>query len=205
MCTALPPPAALPPPSPAALPPIPPAISMIQEAQTNLPPPSPVAPLQSSPATVPDATTPGPTATGLLQETETPTTLTLESFALHDVTSRCNAAAIRTQGSYVVPADVVATVLFGCRSRQNLAACLVAKVFTVQEGQASNCRGVKGKTPLDLFRVKVIYAVSLHHFPLQHLETQVIADKEMRTAIDEVCRKTKRLPAAVENCQGSVV
>ena len=26
-----------------------------------------------------------------------------------------------------------------------------------------------------------------------------------RTAIDEVCRKTKRLPAAVENCQGSVV
>ena len=82
---------------------------------------------------------------------------------------------------------------------------LAAKVFTVWERQASNCRGVMGKTPLDVFRVKAIFAASMHHFPLQHLETQVIADKEMRTAIDEVCRKTKSLPAAVENCQGSVV
>ena len=62
-----------------------------------------------------------------------------------------------------------------------------------------------GKTPLDVFRVKAIYAASMHHFPLQRLETQVVADKEMRTAIDEVCRKTKRLPAAMENCQESVV
>ena len=107
---------------------------MIQEPQTNLPPPSPVAPLQSS-VSVPDATTPGSTPTELLHETETPTAVTLESFALQDVTSRCNVAATRTQGGYVVPADVVATALFGCRSR----------------------------------------------------------------------RKTKRLPAAVENCQGSVV
>ena len=131
--------------------------------------------------------------------------MTLESFALQDVTSRCNVAATRTQGGYVVPADVVATSLFGCRSTQNLAARLAAKIFTVRERQASNCRGVMEKTPLDVFRVKAIYAVSMHHFPLQRLETQVIADKEMRTAIDEVCRKTKRLPAAVENCQGSVV
>ena len=104
-----------------------------------------------------------------------------------------------------MPADVVATAVFGCRSRRNLAARLAAKVFTVRERQASNCHGVMGKTPLDIFRVKAIYAVSMHHFPLQRLEMKVIADKEMRTAIDEVCRKTKRLPAAVENCQGSVV
>ena len=196
-CTALPP--------PAPLPSLPPAMLMIQEPQTNLPPPSPVAPLQSSPPSVPDATTPGPTPTELLQETETPTAVTLESFALQDVTSRCNVAATRTQGGYVVPADVVATALFGCRSRRNLAARLAAKVFTVQERQASNCRGVMGKTPLDVFRVKAINAASMYHFALQRLETQVVADKEMRTAIDEVCRKAKRLPAAVENCQGSVV
>ena len=115
-CTALPLPAALPPSPPAPLPSLPPAMLMIQEPQTNLPPPSPVAPLQSSPASVPDATTPGPTPTELLQETETPTAVTLESFAHQDVTSRCNVAATRTQGSYVVPADVVATALFGCRS-----------------------------------------------------------------------------------------
>ena len=130
-CTALPP--------PAPLPSLPPAMSMIQEPQTNLPPPSPVVPLQSSPPSVPDATTQGPTPTELLQETETPSAVTLESFALQDVTSRCNFAATRTQGGYVVPADVVATALFGCRSRRNLAARLAAKVFTVRERQASNC------------------------------------------------------------------
>ena len=42
-----------------------------------------------------------------------------------------------------------------------------------------------GKTPLDVFWVKAIYAVSMDHFPLQHLDMQVIADKEMRAAIDE--------------------
>ena len=52
------------------------------------------------------------TPTALLQKTETPTTVTLESFALRNVTSRCNVAATRTQGSYIVPANVVATVLF---------------------------------------------------------------------------------------------
>ena len=96
-CTALPPPAALPPPPPAPLPSLPSAMSMIQEPQTNLPPSSPVAPLQSS-SSIPDATTTtGPTPTELLQEAETPTAVTLESFALQDVTSRCNVAATRTQ------------------------------------------------------------------------------------------------------------
>lgn len=100
--------------------------------------------------------------------------------------------------------DVVATVLFGCRSKQNLAARLAAKIFTVEERQSSNCRGVLGKTPLDVFCVKGIYTVCMHHLPLQRLETKVMADKEMRTAIDKVCRKTKHLPT-LEKFQGSSV
>ncbi len=81
--------------------------------------------------------------------------------------------------------------MFGCKSRRNLAARLAAKIFSVQERQGSNCRGVLGKTPLDVCRVKAIYSVCMQNFPLQRLETQMLADKEMRNAIDELCRKTK--------------
>ena len=189
------------PPPPAALPPPPPAASTGQEPQTPAapPPPSLAAPPPPSPA----ATTLGSTPAEFLQET--PTAAALETLALRDVTSRCNVTATSTQGSYAVPTDVVATVLFGCKSRRNLAARLAAKIFSLQERQGSNCRGVLGKTPLDVFRVKAIYAVCMHHFPLQRLETQLMADKEMRTAIDEVCRKTKCLPTDRENCEGSLV
>ena len=51
----------------------------------------------------------------------------------------------------------------------------------------SNCHGKQGKTVLDREKLKAC----MHYFPLQHLETQIMADKEMRNAVDEVCRKTK--------------
>ena len=90
-----------------------------------------------------------------------------------------------------MPGDVVSTAVFGCKFRRNLAARLAAKVFMLQERQGSNCHGVLGKTPLDVYCFKVSYCVCMQHFPLQRLEMQLLADKEMRTAIDETCRKTK--------------
>ena len=54
-----------------------------------------------------------------------------------------------------MPADVAAGL------DKNLAACLAAKkVFTVRERQGSDCH----------VHVKAINAVSMHNFPLQHLE-----------------------------------
>ena len=53
----------------------------------------------------------------------------------------------------------------------------------------------------DAYCVKAIYCVCMQYFPLQRLETQFLADKEMRTAIDETCRKTKDISLMdKENC-----
>ena len=60
-----------------------------------------------------------------------------------------------------------------------------------------------GKKALDVYKVKAIYAACMQHFPLQCLETQLMVDKEMRTAIDEVCRKTK-VPAEAETVSDHV-
>ena len=143
--------------------------------------------------------TPGPRPTEYFQE-QTPNTAPVESPAYWDVFSRSNVVATSTQGDYVVPLDVLSIVLFGCKSRRNLAARSAAKIFSVQERQGWNFRGVLEKTPLDVYRVKAIYSVCMQHFPLQCLETLVLANKEMRTAIDELCRKTKtNLPMEREN------
>ena len=49
---------------------------------------------------------------------------------------------------------------------------------------------------------KNIYSTSLQHFPLQRLETKVMADKDMHNEIDDVCRKTKTgvVPGTQDNC-----
>ena len=165
--------APLPPLPPATLPPLPPA---------TLPPPA--------------TSTPGPT--GCFQEEETPTAVPTESPALRDVSSLANIIPTGTQEGYAVPPDIVGVVLLGCKSRRNLAARLASRIFSANERCGSNCRGVLGKTPLDVNRVKAIYSICMQHFPLQRLETQLAADKEMRTAIDEICRKTK-IPRETEN------
>ena len=123
--------------------------------------------------------------------TKTPTAAPVESPAFRDVSSRSNVVATSTLGGYVVPPDVVSIVLFRCKSRRNLAACLVSKIFSVYERQGSNWHGVLGITPLDVYRVKAINSVCMQHFSLQLLETQLLADKEMRTVIGKLCRKTK--------------
>ena len=177
---ALPPPSLLTLPAPIPLPPTPSATQPAPGPAALPPPPS-------------ASSTPGPRPAEHVRsngEQETPATTPLESPAPRDVSSSDNVAS-STQEGYIVPGIVVSTAMFGCKSRRNLAARLADKVFTPQERQGSNCRGVLGKTPLDVYRVKAIYSVCMQHFPLQRLETQLMADKEMRTAIDETCKKTK--------------
>ena len=72
-----------------------------------------------------------------------------------------------------MPPDFISTALYGCKSRRNLAASLAAKLFSVEERSGSNCRGVLGKSPLDVNRVKAINCVCMQHSPLQRLETQL--------------------------------
>ena len=64
-------------------------------------------------------------------------------------------------------------------------------MYTLRERAGSNCSGKQGKSALDGEKLKAIFATCMHHFPLQRLETQLMADKKMRNAVDEVCRKTK--------------
>ena len=91
---------------------------------------------------------------------------------------------------YVSHGDVL-QCLNACRSRRNFASRLALKAFTPTERAGSNCRGACGKKALNCFKVKAIYQLCVQHFPLDRLETSSGAEKEMRNAIDEACRKTK--------------
>ena len=61
----------------------------------------------------------------------------------------------------------------------------------MEERIGSNSRGLCGKKALNGVKVKAIHNVCIKHFPLQRMETTAMADKDMRNAIDEACRKTK--------------
>ena len=109
---------------------------------------------------------------------------------LQDTSSQANIISPFVRG-YHIAGDIVNLVLHGYRSRRNLAARLAAKMYTLCERASSNCRGKQGKAALDGEKLKASFATCMHHFPLQHLESQIMADKEMCNAVDEVCRKIK--------------
>lgn len=94
-------------------------------------------------------------------------------------------------GFGIVSHSDVLQCLNACRSRRNFASRLALKTFTATERAGSNCRGACGKKALNCFKVKSIFQLCVQHFPLDRLETSSGAEKEMRNAIDEVCRKTK--------------
>ena len=116
-------------------------------------------------------------------------------IVLQDVSTRANMATPPV-GCYTISNDVMTLALQSCRSRRNLAGRLAARVFTMREKMSSNCRGKQGKSPLDQGKLLTIFTVCMQHFPLQRLETQQSADKDMRNAVDEVCRKTRTIAAA---------
>ena len=89
------------------------------------------------------------------------------------------------------PAEDIAFALNACRSRRNLAGRLAAKIFSQRERATSNCRGKLGKTALNSLNVKAIYSTCMKYYPLQRLESTAMTDREMRNAIDEICRKSR--------------
>ena len=113
---------------------------------------------------------------------------------LQDITSQMNEV-----GDVCIQPEDISSALQACRSSRNLAAKLAARMFPPREHVGSNCRGVLGKKALNGPKIKAIYAACMQHFPLQRLESATMSVKEMRCAIDEVCRKTKP-PEEIENC-----
>ena len=99
--------------------------------------------------------------------------------------------------SYHIPAEGITFALNGCRSRRNLAGCLAVKIFSQRERATSDCRGKLGKTALNSLKVKAMYSTCTKYYPLQRLENTAMVDKEMRNAIDEICRKSR--PVETEN------
>ena len=92
---------------------------------------------------------------------------------------------------YVIPESTIYSCLIACKSRRNLASRLATQVFTVEKTTTSNSRGLCGKKALDPSKLKAIHEVAVKNYPLERLETKASTEKEMRTAIDEACRKTK--------------
>ena len=99
---------------------------------------------------------------------------------------------------YSIPQSTIQLCLNGCKSRRNLAGRLTLKLFTNEERRRSNCRGVVGKQPLYPIKVRTIFNVCYQQFPMDRLENPLQAEKEMRNAIDEQCRKTRQ-PLAENN------
>ena len=149
-------------------------VSALQLPREN--PPQPVTPMPSF--TMEMATPFSPSQETLQTPMESPQPLC-------DVSSRFN------ETDYCIQAEDISFALTACRSRRNLAARLAAKVFSPQQHLGSNCRGVLGKKALNGPKVKAIFNACMQHFPLQRLESASSSEKEMRNAIDEVCRKTK--------------
>ena len=64
-------------------------------------------------------------------------------------------------------------------------------LFTEKENVMSNVRGVGGKQPLNELKVDGIQEVCYQQFPLDRMEPKINNDKDVRNAMDDVCRKTR--------------
>ena len=159
-----------------------------QQPLPPLPPPAPLPPPQ-------EMSTPGPMPYWYGPDNFPDTQMMTP--VLQDISSRANIVSPPVS-SYEIANEVLNLALQGCRSRRNLAGRLAAQVYTLRERSGSNCRGKQGKTALDQVKLKAIYTTCMQQFPLQRLEMQLAADKEMRNAIDEVCRKTRPIATVTD-------
>ena len=121
---------------------------------------------------------------------EGPTTFESPTSALQDISSPY-VGCVGGLGSYQIPAEDITSALNVCRSWRNLAGRLTVKIFSPRGRASSNCRGKLGKAALNSLKVKLIYSACMQYYPLQHLETHFMADKEIRNAIDETCQKSR--------------
>ena len=127
----------------------------------------------------------------LSQEVETPVHPFLTRFESPALADMSNWSADGGSDYQSIAQEDVAHCLKACKSRRNLAGRLATRLFSAQERVGSNCRGACGKRKLNTLKVRSIYSCCIANFPLERLETSITAEKEMRNAIDEVCRKTK--------------
>ena len=109
---------------------------------------------------------------------------------LADVSNRSTSRAQVSSGHQSIVQEDVVQCLKGCKSRRNLAGWLASRLFSVQERLESNCRGACGKKALSVLKVKSICSCCMANYPLERLETGSSAEREMRNAIDEVCRNS---------------
>ena len=107
----------------------------------------------------------------------------LGSTALGDVSNRSVDGALIGH-EYVIPQDDVDHWLI-------LAGWLASRLFTKQEKCGSNTRGMCGNKALNVSEVKTIYSCCISNYPLERLETSTVAERDIRNAVDKVCRKTK--------------
>ena len=150
-----------------------------QSGTSTAPTVSDISPNDLAPFQIADDTGPGTVTSPPLQMALQDITLQLQhSFNLQE---------------YVIPESTIYSSLIACKSRRNLASRLATQVFTVEERTTSNSRGLCGKKALDPSKLKAIHEVAVKNYPLERLETKASVEKEMRTAIDEACRKTKNL------------
>ena len=94
-------------------------------------------------------------------------------------------------GKFIISQSIINRAMSGCRSRRNLAGRLTQILFTEEEKVASNVRGVGRKQPLNELKVDSIREVCYQQFPLDRTEPNINADKDVRNAMDEVCRKMR--------------
>ena len=89
--------------------------------------------------------------------------------------------------SYVI----VDRAMSGCRSCRNLAGRLTQALFKDEQKKSSNVRGVGRKQSLIEAKVDAIRESCYKQFPLDRVESKINLDREIRHAMDEVCRKIR--------------
>ena len=93
---------------------------------------------------------------------------------------------------YQIPEVILKEALLGCRSRRNLAGRLTDCLFTLEEKQTSNFRGVLKKERLDMKKTEAIRRACLSSYPpLQH-EPPHAFERDIREGVDEMCRRCSR-------------
>ena len=100
--------------------------------------------------------------------------------------------SVSSEGQKVsVAHTILRQCMNGCKSRRNLAGRLTQTLFTENEKRISNVRGVAGKVALDVWKVEAIQEACYQQFPADRTESKIATDRELRNAMDEICRKSR--------------
>ena len=81
--------------------------------------------------------------------------------------SSTNVNTSSTENFLGLTTDEITKMKVDACSRRNFATKSVKRVFSEEERRSSNCRGKRGKNPLDPIRLNAIKALTYYHFPLK--------------------------------------